>query len=442
MKAAMESPTGREPRSVFERLPTLGSLSARWHRWLHRLWAPPDPDLVHAGVHGEWAVAGVRLLMVVVLLYIPISRYFDGPFERGRQVMLWVAVAALAEALVVYSAVMRSWGRSWIGFFSGIIDVSLVTLTLWIYIRLNQPLTATNNLLIFPIYLLAIGATSLRYDWRICVLTGVTAFWQYLGLVSYAVWQWDLDDPTVAASAGFSWQIQGGRLTLLILATALATTLVLRSSELRKLSTRDRLTNLANRGLFDESLQRIAALASRSGDPVTVAMIDIDHFKRFNDTHGHLVGDVALREVAQTLSQSVRTTDLVARYGGEEFAALFPGMKIADAAWRLDELRAEIEQIRVPIDARGATSEVTVSIGAAVWPNDGLSLEGVLAIADVRLYQAKHDGRNRVVTTSEGGGPASSLARPKSGKHRPSGKVGERISTHELQTVDDRHHDR
>ncbi|MCP4662362.1 MAG: GGDEF domain-containing protein, partial [bacterium] len=320
--------------------------------------------------------------------------------------VLWVSVAFLAEALVLYSAVMRSWGRSWIGFFSGILDVSLVTLILGIFIRLGKPLEATNDLIIFPIYFLAIGATSLRYDWRICILTGTSAVAQYLTLILYAVWLWDLDSGAVEAFNGeFSWTIQLGRVVLLIMATVLATTLVMRAIEQRSLSNRDRLTSLANRGFFDESLMRLGALAARSGESVAVAMVDIDHFKRFNDTYGHLVGDEALRTVARLISTSFRATDLMARYGGEEFAGVFPGMNMEDAHERLNALRARIERTGVRIDARGTATQVTVSIGVAVWPLDGVNVKETLAIADLRLYQAKQRGRNRVVTSADSGSP-------------------------------------
>lgn len=395
----VDEPTGTVPLEP-EQAPGLAGTRTSWREAWRRLWSTPDPDLVDAGFQGEWLVAGIRVFIVLLLLYFPLQQFLESPMERGRQVVMWVAVAALAEALVFYSAVMRSWGRRWIGFVSGLVDVSLVSLCLGIFVRLDRPLAAIGDLVIFPVYLLAIGATSLRYDWRICVLTGAGAFVQYLGLVSYAVWLWDLDDPSSALAAEFSWVPQIGRLTLLAVATLLATSLVVRAREQRRLSTRDRLTDLANRGFFDDNLSRLGALASRSGEPVGVVMIDIDHFKRFNDSHGHLAGDVALKVVASLLAESFRTTDMIARYGGEEFAGLFPGMNVSYAKRRMEELRAMIEKLPVPIDSAGNTSHVTVSMGVAVWPDDGDSLVEALSIADLRLYQAKRTGRNRVVTTT------------------------------------------
>jgi diguanylate cyclase (GGDEF)-like protein len=378
------------------------SRTEAWRRRWKKLLASPDPDLVDAGFRGELLIAGIRVLIILLLLALPLDRYLQAP-GHGRQLVLWVAAAALAEALVVYSAVTRSWGRNWIGFTSGVLDVSLVSLCLGIFVRLGEPLGATNDLVLFPLYLLAIGATSLRYDWRICILTGATAVVQYATLLAYVVWLWDLDDPASLFGGEFSRTAQLGRLLLLAIATVLATVLVLRAREQRRLSSRDRLTGLANRGYFDESIPRLEALALRSNEPVSVAMIDVDRFKRFNDTHGHPAGDRALKAVADAIASSFRTTDLVARYGGEEFAGLFPGLQHDDAVKRLEELRATIERLRVPVGG-GATARLTVSTGLAVWPANGDNLTETLAIADGRLYLAKQSGRNRVVSSDGVGG--------------------------------------
>lgn len=377
---------------------------AKKRRWLEGLWSSPDPDLVDAGLRGEWLIAGIRIVIVLLFVALPLDfmTTFD-EIERDRwTVVAWAAVGGLAEALVIYSAVMRSWGRNWIGFFSGILDASLVTLGLFIVGMMGQPTDVTHELVIFPVYFLAIGATSLRYDWRISILTGATAMTQYFGLILYSAWNWRLDQVINPDLHAFGWKEQIARLLLLATATALATMIIIRAHEQRRRSNRDRLTNLANRGFFDESLARLGAIAARSGEPVAVAMFDVDHFKKFNDTYGHQAGDAALRSVAELLGSSFRSTDLVARYGGEEFAGLFPSMSMEDAERRLETLRSRIEKMTVRIDPT-RTAKVTISIGVAVWPDDGQELKDALALADYRLYQAKHTGRNRVVTTSDSG---------------------------------------
>jgi diguanylate cyclase (GGDEF)-like protein len=395
--------------------------SKMWSKVWSKLWRPPDPDLVDAGLQGEWLIAGLRLLIVLSFLAFPLQQFTQyGAVDRERwTVPVWMAIGGLAEALVLYSAVMRSWGRNWISFFSGMIDVSLVTSGLWIFVLLDRPLEATADTFVFSIYLLAIGATSLRYDWRVSFLTGVTAMVQYSALTFFAFWRWRLDQEA-AGGTDFEvdWLSQVARLLLLGMATALATTIILRAHEQRRRSNRDRLTNLANRGFFDESLARLAALAARSGEVVTIAMLDVDHFKRFNDTYGHLAGDSALRAVAEILASSFRTTDLVARYGGEEFAGLFPGMGLDDAARRLEALRSRIERMTIRVDG-GKLAKVTISVGVAIWPEDGQELKDVLSLADFRLYQAKHTGRNRLVTTTDSGHLHILPSHPHAAKRRP-----------------------
>lgn len=159
---------------------------------------------------------------------------------------------------------------------------------------------------------------------------------------------------------------------------------------LHRISTQDGLTGVANRRLFDETLGLEWRRAARSRAPVTLLLLDIDHFKDFNDAHGHQSGDECLRRVAQTLRESVhRAADLVARYGGEEFAVLLPE---TDA----EHARIIAEAIRERIESGG---QVTASIGVAtcVPPRDVSGVEEFIGVADEALYDAKRQGRNRVV---------------------------------------------
>lgn len=383
--------------------PVPAATATPWTRLVTRarsLWSPPDPDLVHAGLRGEWLIAGVRLLIVIVLLYLPLRLYIDQPTSQRAQLLMWLSAAALSEALLIYAAARRQWARRWIGFSSGALDVTMVSVALGVFLLLDQPLRAIHDLVVFPVYFLAIGATALRYDWRISLLTGITAIFEYLAILVYAAGRWDLAHralPTTLGAPDFRWPEQIARLGLLAMATLLAAVQVKRSRDHRHLSTRDRLTQLANRGFLDDSLERIAATAARSGESVTVAMIDVDRFKVFNDTWGHAVGDEALRAVARLLRTRFRSTDLLARYGGEEFVCVFPSMGAVDANRRLEELRSAMAEIVIPVpnDRRAA---LTVSIGGAVWPREAETLPQTLALADQRLYEAKAAGRNRVVT--------------------------------------------
>lgn len=158
----------------------------------------------------------------------------------------------------------------------------------------------------------------------------------------------------------------------------------------------DALTHLANRrALFDRfggELER----ARRYGRPLAVAMVDVDHFKRFNDTEGHRCGDEALVRVGQALSTGLRRSDVVGRYGGEEFLVLMPETSLDQARETTDRLRRTVEKLDVP-GADGGARRLTLSIGVAAFPEQGDSAEALVTAADARLYRAKHDGRNRVV---------------------------------------------
>ena len=126
-------------------------------------------------------------------------------------------------------------------------------------------------------------------------------------------------------------------------------------------------------------------------------MIDLDHFKRVNDTYGHLVGDDVLRDVAQLLSDTIRGSDIVARYGGEEFLVLLPETDDDGAESFAERIRAAVEAHVVQQDAGGAALRLTASVGVAVFPAARIeSVEDLFARADAALYRAKADGRNRV----------------------------------------------
>jgi two-component system, cell cycle response regulator len=371
-----------------------------------KIWTAPEPELSSAGYGGELLVAGVRLLIFVVLLYFPIQELLRKKGEHDPLALLTTATAGLLLALIVYSATHRQWGRTWIGFASSLLDVSLVSALLAVSLAVGRPHEATNNLVIFPVYFLAIAATSLRYDVRICVITGLLALVQYAAVVGYADWRWDLNSNAFAPFpyGMFHWGAQIWRLAQLAGATVIAATIVVRARELRLLSTRDRFTGLLNRAVFNEQLEREAAFARREDGHFAVAMIDIDHFKRFNDTYGHAGGDEALRMVANTLRESCRATDVVARYGGEEFALILPGVMSGRATDLLERIRRvlAVKPIRLPNRAKPVS--LTVSIGVAIFPEDGKTPAEVLRRADQRLYQAKAEGRDRVTGPVPGKG--------------------------------------
>jgi diguanylate cyclase (GGDEF)-like protein len=165
---------------------------------------------------------------------------------------------------------------------------------------------------------------------------------------------------------------------------------------LRDLAMRDPLTGLYNRRFLEEALTREVSRAAREKESLGVLMLDLDHFKDFNDAFGHEAGDDVLRCVGQFLRHRIRTTDVACRYGGEEFTILLPGATLEDARARAEQIRAGIRA------ALGSPGNVAASLGVAVFPDHGDSLAGLLRAADVALYRAKALGRDRVEIFGEG----------------------------------------
>lgn len=167
--------------------------------------------------------------------------------------------------------------------------------------------------------------------------------------------------------------------------------------ELSSLALKDPLTHLANRRAFDGAVQRELARARREGGPVSLLMLDVDHFKKFNDHYGHPAGDACLRRIASAIaSELTRPADLAARYGGEEFVVLLPGTSPYGAATVAERIRNAVASLDM-VHACSDEGIVSVSIGGATMDpgSKGVNPADLLADADVALYAAKRDGRNR-----------------------------------------------
>lgn len=170
-------------------------------------------------------------------------------------------------------------------------------------------------------------------------------------------------------------------------------------AELERLATRDGLTGVANRRSFDQTLNVEWRRATRESRALSLLMIDVDYFKRYNDTYGHQGGDECLRRIAGAMSGVVkRTSDAVARYGGEEFSILLPATDPEGACLVAERIRAAVEALALPHAGSEIADHVTVSIGvASVIVSSGDAPTQLVGAADKALYRAKKEGRNRVV---------------------------------------------
>ena len=300
--------------------------------------------------------------------------------------------------MAAYYLISREYNPSWLSFVSSSFDVTLVSAALGLFLFMNQPHTAVNSKVIFEGYFLAIGATSLRYDKRVCIIAGLLAVGEYFAIVSFTATHWDLNSPAYApyAYGMFGWAAQIARLIIMVTASALSLALVFRSQRLLQLATSDPLTGLFNRAYVDDRFTVEFSRAQRYGKLLTIAVIDADRFKSLNDTHGHLAGDLVLRKIGAILRDSFRQSDTAGRYGGEEFVVILPETDIQTAERKLESLRELMASTPITL-VRGENVKVTISAGLASFPQDGESTGALFALADRRMFQAKKEGRNRVV---------------------------------------------
>lgn len=168
--------------------------------------------------------------------------------------------------------------------------------------------------------------------------------------------------------------------------------------ELEARAVTDSLTSLPNRRAFDEAFARELARVQRQQHPLSLLLLDIDHFKRFNDTHGHLAGDLVLKEVASTIRRSVREADYPARFGGEEFTVVLPFTDLGGATVAAERIRSAVERLDVQWQDQRLSVTISIGVATARAPIDGESAARTIEEADGALYRAKDQGRNRVVS--------------------------------------------
>jgi diguanylate cyclase (GGDEF) domain len=389
MKPPLATPT---PMSQ----PTARSLTPAFWR---RLFDPRSPVLTDAGEVGELLVARARLAFAALVALVPLVSVIREPEKPEHWLGFSVATVSVLLAAAVLAAVRRGWRPPWLGVATCLYDVTMISGVLASFLLAGRPFMAVNSRVTFEVYFAALAATCLRYDRRVCMITGLTAAAQYsvIVLLAASFVHAQGSTPDVLAYGTLSVPDQIGRVILLLLATMVSATIVDRTERLRMLSTHDSLTGLYNRAYFDERLYEEMLRARRYGRPLSVAIVDLDRFKQVNDQYGHMAGDAALRAFADQLRDAVRRTDIVARYGGEEFGLILPETNGDDAAQKLERVRDEVQGRTIQLPRIGRALNVTFSAGLASMPDDGDRLEELVMRADARLLAAKSAGRNRVL---------------------------------------------
>ncbi|HSE27506.1 MAG TPA: GGDEF domain-containing protein [Gemmatimonadales bacterium] len=377
------------------------------------IWQVPDPFLLDAGASGELLVARIRLLLALIILAIPVQSLISEPGLAEHYVGVAATLSVVAFAALLLWLVRRELHRPWLGFLTSSVDVTIVSATLAVYLLLDQPHISVNSRVVYPAYFLALGATCLRYDSRICVLATALAVTQYSAIVLVAAGA-DLNDAARWAPfryGMFSWADQVSRVIMLGAAGVLSTAVVWRIARLRHLTVVDRLTGLPNRGYLDARFAAEVARALRHERPLAMAMVDVDHFKRFNDGYGHAAGDLGLKIVTATIRRALRSSDIVARYGGEEFVVILPETEVEAAMEKLEAIRLAIANTIIPLPRQTTAVTLTVSAGVAVLGRDGDEVHALLDRADERLFRAKRAGRNRVVGPDDTPTPVGVMGR-------------------------------
>jgi diguanylate cyclase (GGDEF)-like protein len=270
-----------------------------------------------------------------------------------------------------------------------------------VLLSLNDPVSGLNSMIVWCFYAIAIAVTALRNDGRLTLYAGALAMLQYAALV-WAVFA-TVDSPELLVSVNYgaaTIDAQVERLVLLLMMTVLTATIVYRMQRLVEMSGNDGLTGLPNRTWLLQRMPHLFAMARNSGGSVTLAMLDIDGFKRINDEIGHTGGDRALRHIAAALSETIGENEALVRIGGQEFVMVLQ-CPVGSAWERLDRRRRDMAE-RPFLPERGADAfPITFSAGIAAWPQDGGTTSALLSTADRRLQQAKHAGRNRIVARDD-----------------------------------------
>jgi len=372
--------------------PLPSSLRDFWQR----LWTRPDALMLELGSGGELIVARIRAVLSMFLLLLPLVNLLGGGKYTESMIGLVGAVLAIVMSQIWLALARQQGYFRWLPYATATYDVTLTSLVL-VALAVDLPAAGLNSMVVWGFYLISIAMTALRNDGRLTLFAGSLALLQYsvlVWLVFHLVGNPDRLASIEYGTATVTNQVQ--RMVLIALMTALTTTIVMRMQRLVDMSGTDGLTGLPNRTWLVHRFPGLLDAVRNNGGSLSVCLIDLDYFKRINDSLGHLAGDRALRHVVDVLQQQQQEGEWLTRLGGEEFTLLLP-MPLGRAWERLESMRRTVASQPFQPEPGAELMRLTFSAGIAVWPHDGADLSGLLRRADIRLRQAKQEGRNRVL---------------------------------------------
>ena len=356
----------------------------------------PDEIMLGVGASGELQVARLRVVIAAALLLVPLANALRGASIDETVTTLGATVLMNAFALVWLALARRPRRYRWLSLATSAFDVTAVSLVLLV-LTLDELPAGLNSLIAWSGYLLAIVLTSLRSDGRITVATGALALLQYGLLVLFAMTFASSPEQLISSDYGaVNADTQVQRMLLLAIATVVAAMLVYRMQSLVEMSGTDGLTRLPNRSWLLHRMPRLLDAARVDGGSLTLALIDLDHFKHINDEIGHRAGDRALRHVVAMLQQHAEPGEWLVRLGGEEFVMVL--RRPIGTAWeRVEMIRRLVAERPFESERNSDPIPLTFSAGLASFPLEGDDLSHLLRRANDRLQQAKREGRNRVI---------------------------------------------
>ncbi len=368
-------------------------LSAYWRRWTDWVLTTDKRQRIRL------AMSGLAALLMVFCLVVMNSVAAAG-LASTSEVRVWTACSVLG-LIAVYAAIRSGWSRRFKDPALTLAQILYAITCCAAAFVIAGPARGVTLPILAIILMFGIFGLTTRQMLGVLVYS-LVAFGVASGVVAARD---EPDYPTVVAAAYV------GMVVVVLLSSTFLTTRVQSTREhlrrqkaelaqaleqIRQLATHDDLTGLLNRRAMLDRMQLEQRRSLRSGSPLLIAQLDIDHFKAVNDTHGHAAGDLVLQSFADTVRRNVRDTDVLARWGGEEFVLLLCDTPAADAVTLMERLRQAVQAMQVPVAQGGQPITVTVSIGLARHaPADPLA--GTLERADQALYAAKAGGRNRVV---------------------------------------------